>query len=873
MSRKNSQWIIVSLVATVMVAGNARAGDWPTYKSDPQRSGVTAEELEFPLATKWIYAPGVPPMPAWAEPGKELHRMDFDYAFQPIAAGGLVFFASSADDTVRALNAKTGRPVWRFTTSGPIRFAPAVDQGKLYVVSDDGWLYCLDAESGKTLWQFHGAPGNDQIIGNGRMISRWPCRSDAVVVDGVVYFTAGMWSTEGVYVYALDAETGKELWCNDSSGNIYIDLPHPSATGFCGVAPQGYLVVSKDTLLVPTGRCVPAAFDRHTGKLLYYKPAMGTYDGGAWTTAAGNLFFNPKNRFQNPSQAFIGEADPVAGDGMIAYSLDSGEREFVLKARYRVLVAGDTLYAVGQGVVEKLDLNAHRRKKPVRQVVKWTTPHTPRVYCLALAGRTLLAGNRGSITAFDTTNGKPVWSVKVDGQVRGLAVADKRLIAATHEGTILCFQPGKQGEVSPKRINEKTTVPAKPGPEGSIYPVEEIVGRSGKSKGYAMVIGEPDSRLAERLALATKLHVVNVLEGTSRVAGERDRLLASGLCGWRVFVDGVDDLANLPYVPYFADLVVVSGKAKNTSPRECYRVLRPCGGTLCFVGFDDAQRREFVRSAGVGQGEISADGRMIVRDRLPGAGEWRYAWADGGRTGIGKESRVRLPLDVLWFGGPGPDRLMDRHLMTSPPLSVNGRVFMTGQNHVIAFDAYNGRELWSLRIEGVGRKYAQYYSSNFVADDDTVYVAVKDRCYRLDQVTGKIVFDYKIPQAVVQGTPPPVVPEYLDVEWPETWRVMGPFPKGKPPISAGTLKTMPDRITVNGKEYPARPLNAVDRVIDFTSLYNGFGLKPPGPGKKLKMHPRRAAKFDLSRAGRIAYAFATIKCPKDGKLLVGDGAD
>ncbi len=45
-----------------------------------------------------------------------MHVQDFDYAPQAVSAGGRVFFGSSADDTVRALDLADGREIWRFTT-------------------------------------------------------------------------------------------------------------------------------------------------------------------------------------------------------------------------------------------------------------------------------------------------------------------------------------------------------------------------------------------------------------------------------------------------------------------------------------------------------------------------------------------------------------------------------------------------------------------------------------------------------------------------------------------------------------------------------------------------------------------------------------
>ena len=264
---------------------------------------------------------------------------------------------------------------------------------------------------------------------------------------------------------------------------------------------------------------------------------------------------------------------------------------------------------------------------------------------------------------------------------------------------------------------------------------------------------------------------------------------------------------------------------------------------------------------------------MVVRGTLPGAGEWRYPWADAGRSGIGAESRVRFPMELLWFGGPGPGRLVDRHLMGSPPISANGRVFMQGQNHVIAFDAYNGRELWSRHLEAVGRKYAQYYSSSLVADADSVYVVQADRCHRLDQATGATRATYAIPDRVAKGTAPPVVQDYVDVAWPTAWQVVGPFPKGAPPLPKTALAAVPERLTVKGREFVATELKAVRDTVDFTTLFGGYGFKPLVPGRKPAAHPRRGRRFSYGDVGRVCYAFAKIHCPKAGKLLVGAGAD
>src|SRR5262249_35102963 len=161
---------------------------------------------------------------------------------------------------------------WRFHADGPVRFAPALWEGKVYFASDDGHLYCLDAERGQLLWRFRGGPSERKVLGNERLINTWPARGAPVVHDGKVYFAAGIWPFMGIFLHALDARTGQVVWTNDGDGSIYIKQPH-NADSFAGVAPQGHLVVGGDRLLIPGGRSVPACYDLKTGKLLRYQLA------------------------------------------------------------------------------------------------------------------------------------------------------------------------------------------------------------------------------------------------------------------------------------------------------------------------------------------------------------------------------------------------------------------------------------------------------------------------------------------------------------------------------------------------------------------------------------------------------------------------
>ena len=747
--------IVTPVFLAMACALNARAADWPMYRRDASRSAATPEALAFPLELTWSYEPCQRPAPAWPEPGKELHRIDFDYAFHPVVAGGRVYVASSADDTLLVLDVATGEVVWQFTAGGPLRFAPAIADGRACVASDDGWLYCLEATDGKELWRFHGAPAHDQLLGNGRMISRWPLRGGVLVVDGVAYVAAGMWPTEGVYIYALDARTGRELWCNDSSGELYINLPHPGASGFSGVAPQGYLLASGNVLLVNTGRGIPAAYDRRTGKLLYYRLAYALKCGGTRTQIARDLFFNPQNsafgQMDGGRDARIGEADVIGApgprhgtDGMIAYSLADGEKRVRLSTSYFVQVSRDVFYEAGPRGIGAYDRAAFFEARGLPSSgPKWRNEYG-RVYAMASTANALLVGGRNELTALRTADGETLWQTATDERVRGLAVADGRLFVATQKGTLSCFAPAAgEGRGAPQRIR------AVPQPSESTAALRDraaaIIRRTGVEAGYALVAGDSAAELATALAQQTELHVIAVVKRREELAQARTRLLEAGLYGSRVAVQLTNGGDTLPYASYFASLVVVSDGVSGVPMNELYRVTRPCGGTLISIGAEPGRDREVLAAGSIPKDEISDDGRSVVRGALPGAGEWRCELADAGRTGVGNETRLHLPLELLWFGGPGPDRLLDRGARTSTPLSVDGRVFVTGQDHVFAFDAYTGRELWRRELKDAGRRSARHSSANFGADDRHVYVAVGDSCFQLDQTTGEATAEYRVP--------------------------------------------------------------------------------------------------------------------------------
>lgn len=63
-----------------------------------------------------------------------------------------VIYAASQDGYVHAIQEKDGTHLWRFSTGDPINEAPVVIGYRVFVTSELGGLYNLDAKSGKVMW-------------------------------------------------------------------------------------------------------------------------------------------------------------------------------------------------------------------------------------------------------------------------------------------------------------------------------------------------------------------------------------------------------------------------------------------------------------------------------------------------------------------------------------------------------------------------------------------------------------------------------------------------------------------------------------------------------------------------------------------------
>lgn len=668
-------WLLLSLPMS-----EALGGAWSQYGADAGRTGYTSEQPPAKLGLSWTFKPLSRIQPAWTEQ----NRQPFDHALHVAVDDKYVYFGSSADCMIHALDAATGVRRWAFHTDAPVRFAPALWKDRLFAVSDDGNLYCLSKEEGKLLWKKRPGPSGRMVLGNGRMMSKWPARGGPAVLGDVVYFGAGIWPSDGVFICALRAATGRPVWINDSSGNMVLDQPHGGARARSGVSTQGYLAVGKDVIFVPTGRAVPAAFDRASGKYKYFHLQKNGKTGGT----------------------------PVSViDGVMHRRNDvSASPEFIFMHSRGVLSA-----------IDRANPKATKKSKKGRSSwnVKWTMK-CPGGTSLISAGKTVFAGGKGVACAVDTDSRKLLWTQKLDGTALGLAFAGGRLLVSTDKGSIHCLAASGG---TPKTVQRKPVANPYGEEKDSAAAAEEIIKQTGITKGYCLDLGCGDGRLAYELARRTKLHIYGIEKDPAKVTAARDKLTAAGLYGVRVTIhQGNPEKTNYPN--YFANLVV-SGNAVTGARgpvRELRRCLRPFGGTAC----------------------IGKPGQMkkTVRGPLKGTGEWTHQYADPGNTACSTDP-VKGPLTVLWFGSP--DQVMpNRHGRGPAPLFAQGRLYIQGVNEIRALDAYNGHVIWEYPLKGISSPYLGDHlvgvaatGGNMCTDGKVLYVRTKNTCLRIDGETGK----------------------------------------------------------------------------------------------------------------------------------------
>ena len=119
-------WML--LVAFVLSGCGGQSQDAPMFRANPARTGVFPSDGPTTLSELvWKFKTDV--RNVW-------------FGSSPAIADGVVYVGSE-DGRLYALDARTGQEKWRFKTDGAIVSSPAVAGGVVYFASTDGYLYAV----------------------------------------------------------------------------------------------------------------------------------------------------------------------------------------------------------------------------------------------------------------------------------------------------------------------------------------------------------------------------------------------------------------------------------------------------------------------------------------------------------------------------------------------------------------------------------------------------------------------------------------------------------------------------------------------------------------------------------------------------------
>jgi outer membrane protein assembly factor BamB len=187
--------------STILESADGGSGnDWPQWRG-PRRDGVSAESN---LLTLW---PEQGPPERW--------RVKGGAGFSSLAvAQGRVYTRTQDDgqETVVCLNGETGAEVWRRPCgakyldpqgSGP-RSTPTVEGDFVYTVGATGQLHCLEAATGKVIWQ------HSLLTEHKATNLRWGVSFSPLIEGDLLLTSPG--GPSGNSLAAFDKRTGNLAW-------------------------------------------------------------------------------------------------------------------------------------------------------------------------------------------------------------------------------------------------------------------------------------------------------------------------------------------------------------------------------------------------------------------------------------------------------------------------------------------------------------------------------------------------------------------------------------------------------------------------------------------------------------------------------------
>jgi len=384
--------------------------DWPTYRGNAARSGVTKTVVPAKVKKEWT-----------TEVGTGLS--------QCVVADGKVFVATVDSHAVHALDAGTGKVLWSYTAAGRVDSAPTYHRGTVLFGSLDGYVTCLTTDKGELVWRFRACPVDRRAVVYDQIESVWPVHGSVLVHDDVLWFCAGRSSylDGGLYVYRLSPSTGEVLTTTRIDSLEPTDEQKPiTPTIYARLDMEG----AKNDILSCDGKNVFMchwAFDLQGHSVERKLDHLFSPTGFLDTT-----WF--RRTYWIYGQSYVSGAQGWARTGNA-------------KPSGRILaIDGDTIYGFGRDKYPPSPGNAHQMYLQGEKEYFFATARSK----TAAAVEEPVRGKRQKRKAALQPKQNSIWSVPGDLQVRGMLVAgegeEKRLFVVGAKGDWVISQDAYEGK-------------------------------------------------------------------------------------------------------------------------------------------------------------------------------------------------------------------------------------------------------------------------------------------------------------------------------------------------------------------------------------------------------------------------------------------
>jgi len=390
-----------TLCVLILFSSQLGAIDWPNWRG-PTHDGISSEK-------GW--------QSAWPAAGpKQLWKASVGTGFASITvSGGRAYTLGNADDmdTVFCFDAKTGAALWKhsykqklapkYYEGGPSA-TPAVADNRVFTFSKSGLVHCLDAASGKVIWQkFIAADLNLKE-------PTWGFAGSPLVQGDLVILNAGDSGT------ALNKQSGEVVWSSGAGPSGYA-TPVPFLTG----AEPCVALMGKEHLL---------AVRVKDGSVLWRFPWETQYDVNAADpiVLAGERFFVTSGY----------------GHGCALVKVSNGEPALVWENKnMSSQMSGGVLW---QGHVYGIDDKQLRCLEVETGEVKWTEKSVGKGSLMLADGKLIVLGEKGELYCAETTPAS--FKVISSAQVLGgkcwtpPVLADGRIYCRNAKGDLVCLDVG-----------------------------------------------------------------------------------------------------------------------------------------------------------------------------------------------------------------------------------------------------------------------------------------------------------------------------------------------------------------------------------------------------------------------------------------------